>query len=288
MTSQQNESAITRMDKQFLNEYTTEEVILRYTKETAGAGISYLLENVYGKIYLDALETCISKSAAQGGVRLLEFGCGGGMNLLHLVSVMERKGIALQCAYGADFSPKLIEAANEEAKKYLSPSQQKKVQFCVGRNENLAEDVAAGLGIPKSDLLGSFHLVVGVNTFRYSQRLKKDVDCATEIFHLLADGGMCVMIDMNKGFPLFRTRLRDRLTKEKEAVRLPSLDEYARPFSSVGLEIIERKNFCWIPHSAGNKLTSLLKGLTPVLNAVVPNRAMRSLVVSRKPERRGA
>lgn len=288
MTSHPNEHATTRMDEQFLQQYSKEEEIRKYTKETAGAGISYLLENVYGRIYLDALTNAIPKSAGQTGVRLLEFGCGAGMNLIHLVSVMERRGIPLQCAYGADFSPKLIEAANEEARKYLSPSQQKKVRFCVGRNENLAEDVAAGVGVPMSELLGSFHMIVGVNTFRYSQRLKKDVDCASAIFDLLADGGMCIMIDMNNRFPLFRTRFRDRLTKEKDAIKLPSLDEYAQPFSSVGFEIVQKKNFCWIPHSAGNRLTAVLKGLTPVLDTIFPNNAMRSLVISRKPERRGA
>ena len=44
------------------------------------------------------------------------------------------------------------------------------------------------------------------------------------------------MIDMNKGFPLFRSRFRDRLTKDEEAYYLPSLEEYAHPFSSAGFE----------------------------------------------------
>jgi hypothetical protein len=271
------------IDELFLREYSAEEAIRKYTKETAGQGISYLLENDYGKIYLDALENSIPRSAAKEGVRLIEFGCGGGMNLVHLVSMMERRGIALNCAYGTDFSEKLIEAANQEAKTYLSPKQNEKIRFCVGRNENLAEDLAKGIGTPKSALLGSFHLILGVNTFRYCQRLKADVECATAIRDLLAAGGICIMIDMNKGFPLFRSRFRDRITKDEEAYYLPSLDEYAHPFSAAGFEILKKENFCWIPHSAGPWLTRFLKALSPALSSVVPNHAMRSLVISRKP-----
>jgi 2-polyprenyl-3-methyl-5-hydroxy-6-metoxy-1,4-benzoquinol methylase len=274
------------IDELFLEEYSAEAAIRKYTKETAGEGISYLLENDYGKVYLDALENSIPRSALKDGVRLIEFGCGGGMNLVHLVSTMERKGIPLQCAYGTDFSEKLIEAANQEAKTYLSPKQNEKIQFCMARNENLADDLAKGIGAPKSDLIGSFHLILGVNTFRYCQRLKADVECARAIFDLLTEGGICIMIDMNKGFPLFRSRFRDRLTKDEEAYYLPSLEEYARPFATVGFELLRKENFCWIPHSAGPWLTRFLKALTPALNSMVPNRAMRSLVISRKPGRR--
>ena len=51
---------------------------------------------------------------------------------MHLVSTMERKGIPLQCAYGTDFSEKLIEAANQEAKTYLSPKQNEKISVLRG------------------------------------------------------------------------------------------------------------------------------------------------------------
>jgi SAM-dependent methyltransferase len=278
------ERASANMDDQFLEEYSADEAIRKYTKETAGYGISYLLDNDYGKLYLDALDKFLPASR-RDGVRMVEFGCGGGMNLVHLVSTLERKGIAVQSAYGTDFSEKLIEAANHEADKYLSLSQKQNVKFCVGRNENLADDLAQGLGTAKSALLGTFHLILGVNTFRYCQRLKADVECATAIFDLLAPGGVCIMIDMNKGFPMFRSRFRDRLTKEKESYYLPSLEEYARPFSTAGFEILRQENFCWIPHSAGAGLTGVLRALTPVLNAVIPNHAMRSLVMSRKPVR---
>jgi SAM-dependent methyltransferase len=275
------------INEQFLNEYSSEQAIRKYTRETAGNGISYLLEKDYSDIYLDALKRAVWKSGAQDGVRILEFGCGGGMNLLHLISLMERNGIALQHAYGTDFSPTLIEAANREAKMYLSHGHREKVHFCVARNENLLEDLAAALSITNTALLGSFQFILGVNTFRYCHRLKRELECTKAIFDLLGEGGICVMIDMNKGFPLFRSRFRDRLVKKRESYYLPSLDEYARPFSSVGFQIMRKSNFCWIPHSAGPRLSQLLRALTPALDSIVPNHAMRSLVVAQKPRNTG-
>ena len=77
---------------------------------------------------------------------MLEFGCGGGMNLLHLVSVLSRDGFKVESAIGTDFSPVLIEAANKEAQSYLTSQQRSRVQFCVAKNETLLEDLSAGLG----------------------------------------------------------------------------------------------------------------------------------------------
>jgi hypothetical protein len=198
---------------------------------------------------------------------------------------LERRGITVDCAYGTDFSETLIEAAKREIKNYLTPDQSKKVRFCVARNENLVEDVTKITGIDKTVLLGSFDLVFGVNTIRYSHRLMNENECAREISNLLTENGVCVVIDMNNKFPAFRSRLRDRLTKEAKAYYLPSLEEYARPFTSAGFEILKKDNFCWIPHSAGRGLTSLMKALAPVLSTLAPSRAMRSLVIGRKVER---
>jgi SAM-dependent methyltransferase len=281
-----NKETRSKLSGAFLEEYSTEKSIRRYTKDTAGHGISYLLENVYGRMYLELLEKYIPKSKLKVGVRVLEFGCGGGMNLVHLVSMMERHGIALECAYGTDFSQTLIEAANHEAEKFLPPVQNTRVRFCVARNENLVSDMTTAPGLGEPALLGSFDLILGVNTIRYCHRLRREVECAQSLFNLLTAGGVCIVIDMNRNFPLFRSRLRDRLTKEKRAYVLPSLEEYARPFSSVGFEIIQKKNFCWIPHSAGPWLTSSLRALTPALSTLAPNHAMRSLVVSRRPPHR--
>jgi SAM-dependent methyltransferase len=271
-----------RLNGAFLEEYNSEESIRKYTKETAGNGISYLLDHDYLEIYLDVLEKYIPVSRKQKGIRLWEFGCGGGMNLLHLVSVLERRGIAVDSAIGTDFSVTLIEAANREARKYLPAEQIKKVRFCVARNESLIEDVTKGLGVPEDSLLGSIDIMLGVNTIRYCHRLKNENECVGAISGLLTDGGVCVVIDMNDRFPVFRSHLRHPLTKEEGSDYLPSLEEYARPFSSAGFELLEKDTFCWIPHSAGSGLTAVMKTLTPILSALAPSRAMRSLVIARK------
>jgi 2-polyprenyl-3-methyl-5-hydroxy-6-metoxy-1,4-benzoquinol methylase len=270
------------LNEEFLEEYSREDSLRRYSKETAGNGISYLLDHDYGEIYFDVIENQIPKSRLEKGVRLWEFGCGAGMNLLHLVSALERRGVPVEYAVGTDFSEALIAVAKQEVKKYLTPEQNKKVQFCVARHESLIEEVTKGLGVREVDLLGSFDVMLGVNTVRYCHRLMKENEVAATITKLLADRGVCIVIDMNDKFPAFRSRLRDRLAKDARAYYLPSLEEYARPFSSAGLEILKRENFCWIPHSAGSGLTAVMRALTPVLNAVAPSRAMRSLVIAQK------
>ncbi|HEY6943680.1 MAG TPA: class I SAM-dependent methyltransferase [Candidatus Acidoferrum sp.] len=266
----------------FLEEYRSEESVRKYSNDTAGNGISYLLNHEYAEIYLDVLENCIPKSRRQKGVRLWEFGCGAGMNLLHLVSLMQRRGIAVDCAYGTDFSETLVEAARSDAQRYLPSELSKKVSFCLAKNESLVEDVTRELGIPEEKLLGSFDLLLGVNTIRYSHRLSNHIDCARGIYNLLAKGGVCVNIDMNDKFPAFRSRISDWKKGDALATYIPSLDKYAEPFESVGFEILRKENFCWIPHSAGRGMTVFMKTLTPVLNAIARSRAMRSLVIARK------
>jgi SAM-dependent methyltransferase len=221
--------------------------------------------------------------ALGGGVRLLEFGCGGGMNLIHLITFLEEQGIPVESAYGTDFSARMIDAARREAEIYLPKEQQKKVRFFVARNELLVSDLTITMSVEKESFLESFHLVVGVNTFRYCHRLRKEIDCAKDIFDLLIKGGICVMIDMNNKFPLFRSRFRDRRTMSKDEYYLPSLEEYARPFSAVGFHILQQGNFCWVPHSAGTTLVKLCSTITPLLNKFASRYAMRSLVISKKP-----
>src|SRR5947207_320682 len=91
-------------------------------------------------------------------------------------------------------------------------------------------------------------------------------------------------------FPRFSSKRpcrKQRITsgrKKKEAeCYLPTLEEYTDPFAKTGFEVIRRDHFCWIPHSAGRLMSGLLQCLSPVLNTVAKSRAMRSLVVSRKP-----
>ena len=108
------------------------------------------------------------------------------------------------------------------------------------------------------------------------------MDCAADIYRLLRPGGVCVIIDMNNRFPAFRSKLKG-LDKDPVECYLPSLEEYALPFKTARFEIIKQENFCWIPHSAGRALTLCCRLMSPFLNLVARSRAMRSLVVARKP-----
>lgn len=268
----------------FYREYTSPEAIAKYTRATAGAGINSLLEREYKEVYLAALQFLPSETRRQP-LRILEFGCGGGMNLLHLVSVLGRHGFKIETAVGTDFSPVLIEAANKESRGYLSPQQQNSVQFCVAKNETLIQDLSTALGKDASSLEGSFHFIIGVNTIRYCHRAGKQLDCAREIFQLLAPGGVVVVIDMNDRFPAFRSALKDKIfgtQVPREECYLPSLEEYTAPFRQTGFEVLRSEHFCWIPHSAGRFLTGLLRWLSPGLDVIARSRAMRSLVVGKK------
>jgi hypothetical protein len=96
---------------------------------------------------------------------------------------------------------------------------------------------------------------------------------------------------MNNRFPAFRSALKARFggqIQNEEECYLPSLDEYAAPFTKTGFELLRKESFCWIPHSAGQFMLGVLRSLTPLLNFVARSRAMRSLVVIRKPLRAGA
>jgi hypothetical protein len=142
------------------------------------------------------------------------------------------------------------------------------------------------LGQGSSKLENSFHFIIGVNTIRYCHRAGKQLDCARDIFRLLAPGGVCVVIDMNDRFPAFRSALKNKLRDQKEREEecyLPSLEEYTAPFSQAGFEVLRSEHFCWIPHSAGPLMTGVLRPLSPVLTAIAGSRAMRSLVVAKKP-----
>jgi SAM-dependent methyltransferase len=282
-----NTETITSQNDSFFREYTSHDAILKYTKATAGFGISYLLDHDYKAVYLDALRH-LSVPTGFNGIRMLEFGCGGGMNLVHLVSVLGRDGFKVESAIGTDFSPVLIEAANREAQSYLPPSERNCVRFCVAKNETLHDELSAGLETEPSKLENAFHFIIGVNTIRYCHRAGKQLDCARDIFRLLTPGGVCVVIDMNDRFPAFRSALKNKLrdTKDREEeCYLPSLAEYTEPFSQTGFEILRSEHFCWIPHSAGRLMTGLLGPLSPVLNRIAGSRAMRSLVVAKKPSR---
>ena len=269
-----------QMNKSFLDEYNSPDAVLKYSTETAGHGINYLIRHEYARVYNNAIDACLETSTAP--LRVLEFGCGAGMNLIGLVSLLRERGIALAQALGTDFSLTLIESAKREARAYLPASQLQKVSFHVARNERLAAELAMSTGTKPDALHASFDFIFGVNTFRYCHRFGTQHDCANDILRLLRSGGVCVMIDMNDRFPLFRSKLKGTAATAEEAY-LPSLEEYASPFERAGFQLLAKGNFCWVPHSAGRALTTLCRSLTPMLNATLRSRAMRSLVVARKP-----
>ena len=267
----------------FLAEYTSRNAIFTYSRATAGLGISYLLDHDYRDVYLQALRL-LPAGVLEQGIRVLEFGCGAGMNLLYLHEVLRREGINVVSALGTDFSPTLIETAGAEAKNYLDQQQREKIQFCVARNETLIADISASAGLARTTLADSFHFIIGVNTIRYCHAISKELENARDIFSLLAPGGICVVIDMNNRFPVFRSDMRNwfRLHKEEECY-VPSLEEYALPFAQTGFELIRQEHFCWVPHSAGQFRLRLMKAMSPILDRVAKSRAMRSLVVAKKP-----
>jgi len=270
-----------QINEKFLEEYGSHDAVRKYSKNTAGYGINYLLRNDYARVYLKAVNTYL-RSSPDRPLRLLEFGCGAGMNIISLVSLLEGQGIPVESAYGTDFSPTLVQSATEDAKASLGPDLAAKLSFYVGRNEKLVEDLATARGKSAKDLAGYFDLILGVNTFRYCHRLGKEQDCAADIYSLLRPGGICINIDMNDRFPAFRSRFRDARQDPAETYT-PSLEKYALPFKKAGFEVVREENFCWIPHSAGTALTLCCKLASPLLNLVARSRAMRSLVVARKP-----
>jgi SAM-dependent methyltransferase len=281
--SREDNASANRLQTEYFREYTSPEAVSKYTRGKAGRGISYLLEHDYKTVYLRALEL-LPHHIRERGIRILEFGCGGGMNLLHLVSVLRQQGIKVARAVGTDFSPVLIEAAKTEAKNCLEQNEVHPPEFHAAKNETLLSDLSASFKIEKSELQGAFDFIFGVNTIRYCHDAGRELDCVRNIFDLLTAGGICVVIDMNNRFPLFRSDLKNRLRRVKEEeCYVPSLDEYADPFVRAGFELIRKEHFCWIPHSAGKFLCAVTRGLSPILDVVAPSRAMRALVVSRKP-----
>jgi SAM-dependent methyltransferase len=267
----------------FFQQYTSKDEILKYTRATAGFGINHLLDHDYKAVYLEAI-SLLPQEICERGIRILEFGCGGGMNLLHLISMLSSNRIRVTHAVGTDFSPVMIEAARREAKDYLRAQDFHSLQFYVARNESLISDLSTSAGIDQSSLQSSFHFILGVNTIRYCHDAKREQDCVRDIFNLLTPGGICVVIDMNNRFPLFRSDLRNRLRLKKEKqCYVPSLEEYAAPFVKDGFELLRREHFCWVPHSAGRFMAGLLRTLSPILDALARSRAMRSLVVAKKP-----
>jgi SAM-dependent methyltransferase len=272
------------INQAFFEEYSSDETVRRYVTRTAGHGLSYLLPHVYGRLYLDCIQTTLTDRIGPEGIRVLEYGCGGGMNLIALLRLLKDKGIEIDHGYGTDFSPAMVEASKVEASNQLNGELQARVSFFLARNESLLEDAAAHFGVSQQDVQNRFHFVLGVNTARYCHRLNEAHRSTAQIAALMVPGGISVMIDMNDRFPLFRSRLKGKsVTHDPHETYLPSLEDYARPFHDAGLEILDRRTFCWVPHSAGKAMCLLMRALSPTLQTLFPDRAMRSLVIARKP-----
>lgn len=266
----------------FLEEYTADEAVRTYVSKTAGKGIEFILSHVYGPLYSEVIDSICTEAGRSKSFRVLEYGCGAGMNLLYIVALLEAKGVPIAAAIGTDFSKPLLQAAEREKNGVMDPESRKRITFLEASNESLLSDLAGGLSQTQSSLCNSFNLVVGVNTFRYAIRLQRQRDTANDITRLLAPGGYSIMIDMNDKYPFFRSRNGDRYGKPTTQTWLPSLGQYTAPFREAGLEILKARHFCWIPHSAGGGLLAATRVASPFLDLVAPNRAMRSLVIAKK------
>jgi SAM-dependent methyltransferase len=274
------------INKAFLEEYTSETSVRRYTSASAGAGISYLLDKVYGGLYIDTIKTELKGLIGPEGIRVFEYGCGGGMNLITLLRLLKQNGIKVDQAYGTDFSPVLIEAAKKEAAAHLDPETAGKIKFFVAKNESLLGDFEKHFGKPAADFKNRLHLAIGVNTSRYCHRLKKEQESTDQIRDMLMPGGVSILIDMNDKFRFFRSKIKGKhVTDNALETYIPPLAEYARPFKASGMEILREGTFCWVPHSAGKAMLFTMRTLSPVLQTFFPASAMRSLVIARKSRR---
>ncbi|HMS82082.1 MAG TPA: class I SAM-dependent methyltransferase [Nitrospira sp.] len=268
------------------SEYLTHEAILKYTRSTAGYGVSYLLDHEYKAVYLWALDH-LPQNLKRDGLRIMEFGCGGGMNLIQLISVLNQNSVRVERAIGTDFSSVLIDAANREARSYLQEQQRHQIEFHIAKHETLLDDLSVASGVSKQQVQNSQHFIVGVNTIRYSHHAGTELQTVQNLFDLLVPGGLCVIIDMNNGYPFFKSELKNKVrTQKRDECYLPSLEEYVSPFRELGFEVLRNEHFCWVPHSSGPLMCYTFSWLSPILNLVARSRAMRSLVVARKPETR--
>jgi SAM-dependent methyltransferase len=267
----------------YMQEYTRDDIIAKYISDSAGDGIAYILQHVYAPTYLRAIKALIAARPKGHKFRVMEYGCGGGMNLLRIAELLRSEGAELERGFGADFSPPMIEAARKEANDHLPAELNSKLTYVVAGNESLIPDLCRELNVSRKDLAGTFDLIVGVNTTRYAHRLDRENELARDIFELLGPSGQTIMIDMNRYFPLFRSRFRRDFVQRGDETYIPSLKEYTRPFGQAGFEVTESRNFCWIPHSANPNLLRICKALAPVLDVFCAPFAMRSLVVGRKP-----
>ena len=113
MSTQSTEQLI----RSFSEEYESDDALRKYSTETAGYGINHLLEHEYANVYFDALRQL--KTSPRKPLRIMEYGCGAGMNLIRLVRQLDARKVPVEGAYGTDFSGTLVNRARQEAVAYL-------------------------------------------------------------------------------------------------------------------------------------------------------------------------
>jgi SAM-dependent methyltransferase len=276
----------------YLAEYSQPTIIARYLSGTTVPAFAYLVRAVYRPIYQEIVQTLVSHNPEHHGFRILEYGCGGGMNLLQLIRLFQAQGARLADAIGTDFSPPMIEAARSEAKQQLPVELNAVTTYLVARHETITRDLASGLGAPLRELQNTFDLILGVNTFRYAHRLKKDETFARELFALLRPGGYSIMIDMNRGFRFVGSRVHDLCTRAKQRYYIPSVRQYSGSFLEAGFVITQARTFygltrlalgSWVPALVEVPMHSLFRALRPTLDTYLSPFARHALVIAKKP-----
>lgn len=275
----------------YLAEYSQPRVIAFYLPGTAATGIGNIVKNVYRPIYQKIIKTILSQRPNQYEFRILEYGCGGGMNLLELIDLIHAEGAHVASAIGTDFSAPMLEAARGEAARSLSAEQNSTVTYLAASHGMLTQDIAASLRMQPQELHNTLDLVLGVNTFRYAYRLKQAKICARELFGLLRPGGYSIMIDMNRSVRFKGSRAYDCLTRSKQQYYVPNLREYSTPFQEAGFSIEEvRRFFCftrldcaWLPFQLRTLVLSLCRRLRPTFDLYLSFLAQHTLVIAKKP-----
>src|SRR5580693_4855766 len=98
------ENTTADMYRKFVDEYDSDNGVQKYTSGTAGYGIGYLLTHDYARVYLEVVDSYLKASPSKP-LRVLEFGCGGGMNIIHSIKLLEKRGLPVGRAFGTDFLP---------------------------------------------------------------------------------------------------------------------------------------------------------------------------------------
>ena len=50
------------MNKSFLDEYNSQDAVLKYSTKTAGQGVNYLIQHDYARVYDQAIDACRATS----------------------------------------------------------------------------------------------------------------------------------------------------------------------------------------------------------------------------------